>query len=148
MAKDVKLPAEETKVTGTEETPVPDPYADIEARIEEMLKKAEEKAASIIESAKATAEGGGHIPYEKRPEIIAEIKRGEEEVPVHLFKDTDKYKDDVYVSVGSDNILIKRGIDVKIKRKYKNIIEQSKKQNMDAMNYIESLAGKNVEYKG
>ena len=123
-------------------------YSQINARIEEMLKNAEAKANAIIENAKAKAQSGGHIPYEKRPDVMAEIKRGEEEVSVRLFKDTDKYKDDVYVSVGSDNVLIKRGVDVNIKRKYRNVIEQAKKQNMDAMSYIESLAGKSVEYQG
>ena len=41
---------------------------------------------------------------------------GEELVSIRLFKDNDKYKDDVFVAVNGEAIQIKRGETVKIKR--------------------------------
>ena len=52
-------------------------------------------------------------------ELIAEEKaRMEEYVTITLFKDGDKYKDDVYVSVNGQNCAVQRGVPVRIKRKF------------------------------
>jgi len=49
----------------------------------------------------------------------------EELVPVRLFKDNDRYADDVFVCVNGERILIKRGETVHIKRKFAEVLEQS-----------------------
>ena len=49
----------------------------------------------------------------------------EEYVPVRLFKDNDRYKDDVFVSCNGERVQIKRGETVMIKRKFAEILEQS-----------------------
>ena len=49
----------------------------------------------------------------------------EERVPVKLFRDNDRYKDDVFVCVNGERILIKRGETVYIKRKFAEVLEQS-----------------------
>lgn len=139
MAKEIKAEAAQV---------AENPYADIEKKIEAMLLAAEEKASKIIASARATQGESGHIPYEKRSDVAAEIARGEENVPLRLFRDNERYKDDVYVSIGGKNVLIKRGEPVMVKRKFRNIIDQSKRQNAHALDYIEGLAGKNVQYQG
>ena len=47
----------------------------------------------------------------------------EELVPVRLFKDGKDYKDDVFVSVNGENCVIKRGVDVMVKRKFKAVLD-------------------------
>lgn len=66
----------------------------------------------------------------KDKHVQAELKRLEEYVEVELFRDNDKYKDDVYVAVGGENCLIKRGVPVRIKRKFALVLNQSKLQDM------------------
>ena len=55
----------------------------------------------------------------------------DELVEIELFKDTGKYSGDKFVSVNNEQILIQRGVPVKIKRKFyevlKNSMEQEKK---------------------
>lgn len=63
-------------------------------------------------------------------ELIAEEKkRMEEYVYITLFKDDNKYKDDVYVAVNGQNCRIQRGVPVKIKRKF--ALELAKSQHED-----------------
>lgn len=62
--------------------------------------------------------------------LAAENARLEEYVDVELFRDNDKYKDDVFVAVGGENCLIKRGVPVRIKRKFALVLEQSRRQDM------------------
>ena len=128
------------------ETVNPETSKTAENIILEATKKAEEILARAEKAANKIS-GGETLPYDKRPEILAEIKRGEDSIEVNLFKDNDKYKDDVYAAIGGSNILIKRGISVKIPKKYDAIIKQAQKQNKIAMAYVESLAGRNVEVK-
>ena len=53
-----------------------------------------------------------------------------EYVAVKLFRDNDRYKDDVYVAVNGHNCVIKRGEWVKIKRKFALVLDQSEIQDM------------------
>lgn len=59
-------------------------------------------------------------------ELIAEeIARNEEYVEIELFYDGGKYSDDVYVAIGNENCVIKRGRKVRVKRKFALAIEES-----------------------
>ncbi len=60
----------------------------------------------------------------------------EEYVDVKLFRDSDKYSDDVYVAVNGQNCLIKRGEWVKIKRKFALVLDQSEIQDMKTSELI------------
>lgn len=53
-----------------------------------------------------------------------------EYVEIRLFKDNDRYKDDVYVSINGHNCVIKRGIWTRIRRKYALLLEQSEIQDL------------------
>ena len=64
----------------------------------------------------------------------------EELVPVRLFRDNDKYKDDVFVSVNGERIQIKRGETVMIKRKFAEVLEQSLEQDARTAALIESAS--------
>lgn len=59
-----------------------------------------------------------------------------EYVDVKLFKDSDRYSDDVYVAVNGQNCLIKRGEWVKIKRKFAIVLDQSEIQDMKTSELI------------
>jgi hypothetical protein len=123
----------ETKKKNTEsaeaniptETPPDDLNAILKARlveIDKMLADLKEKQTKIVEDESVagrarTRDDGGLNEY----------------VSVKLFKDNDKYKDDVYVAVNGENCVIKRGVWVKIKRKFALIIEQSEIQDIRAV---------------
>ena len=62
----------------------------------------------------------------------------EEYVAVKLFRDNDRYKDDVYVAVNGHNCVIKRGEWVKIKRKFALVLDQSEIQDMQTAEYLEA----------
>lgn len=62
----------------------------------------------------------------------------EEYVEVKLFKDNDKYKDDVYVAVNGENCVIKRGERVKIKRKFAEVLDNSEHQDYETSIMIET----------
>lgn len=60
-----------------------------------------------------------------------------EYISVKLFKDNDKYKDDVYVAVNGQNCIIKRGEWVKIRRKFALVLDASEIQDMKTAEFIE-----------
>lgn len=62
--------------------------------------------------------------------VKAELKRLDEYVELELFRDNDRYRDDVFVAVGGENCLIKRGVPVRVKRKFALVLEQSRLQDM------------------
>lgn len=66
-----------------------------------------------------------------------EKARLEEKVPIRLFKDNDRYKDDVYVCVNGERLLIKRGENVEIPRKFALVLEQSAQQDTATATLIE-----------
>lgn len=61
-----------------------------------------------------------------------------EYVAVKLFRDNDRYKDDVYVAVNGHNCLIKRGEWVKIKRKFALVLDQSEIQDIKTAEMLEA----------
>ena len=60
-----------------------------------------------------------------------------EYISVKLFKDNDRYRDDVYVAVNGQNCIIKRGEWVKIKRKFALVLDSSEIQDMKTAQFIE-----------
>ena len=60
-----------------------------------------------------------------------------EYISVKLFKDNDRYKDDVYVAVNGQNCIIKRGEWVRIKRKFAMVLDASEIQDMKTAEFIE-----------
>lgn len=68
----------------------------------------------------------------------------EEEVQIVLFKDGEKYKDDLVIGLNGTNVVIKRGIPQKIKRKYALLIEQSQYQEIVAS---DTIANATEDYK-
>jgi hypothetical protein len=109
--------------------------ADVAAQVEAMLAKAREEAAKIVADAKATVSG----------ELTEEQKKANEErkaywnelVEVRLFKDNNKYRDDKYVAVNGENVNIRRGETVKVKRKFADALDKSDTQDYETSMLIE-----------
>ena len=116
--------------------------ADLLAQLEAMKREIEAmKNAPGDEEAAAKAAARAKILAERK--AIAEA--GEELVEIKLFRDSGKYKDDVYVGLNGDRILIQRGVKVKIPRKYAEILDQSDLQDAATADLIE---GKVREFEG
>ena len=58
-------------------------------------------------------------------------------VEIELFKDSGKYKDDVFVAVNGVGCQIQRGKKVKVKRKYALALENSMRQDKKTSDLIE-----------
>lgn len=65
-------------------------------------------------------------------------------VSVKLFKDNDKYKDDVFVAVNGVGMIVPRGKEVQIPRKYAIALKNSEAQDSFAAQHCMELA-KNAE---
>lgn len=128
-----------TKKTTVEETQ--DQAAMLRAEVEAIMQAAREEAARIIESAKEAVASENHSTARQTLKTNPEL---EELVPVMLFKDSDKYKDDVFVAVNGEACLIQRGKPVHIKKKFALVLEQSQVQDMATADMI---AGLTREYK-
>ena len=61
-----------------------------------------------------------------------------EYVEVRLFKDNDKYKDDVYVAINGKNCVIRRGVWTRIRRKFAMLLDQSEIQDLRTAEMMEA----------
>ena len=73
-------------------------------------------------------------------EPVKDSKYYNELVTVKLFKDTDKYKDDVFVAVNGKGMIVPRGKEVKIPRKYAIALKNSEAQDSFAAEFQAELA--------
>ncbi len=109
--------------------------ADVAKQVEEMLVKAKAEAEKIVADAKATV--SGEMTDEQKQAKAERKEYWDELVEVKLFKDNNKYKDDVYVSVNGENCVIKRGEKVQIKRKFADVLDKSDMQDYETSLLIE-----------
>ena len=72
------------------------------------------------------------MPKNTTDPVAEENARLDEYVDVELFRDGDRYKEDVFVAVGGENCLIKRGEPVRVERKFALALEQSRRQDVAA----------------
>jgi len=125
------------QATGTNKT---DSIEDqVERLVNARLAEIEEKAKK---DAEAKAEAEAEKPKEPDP--------NDEYVTVQLFKDSRDYKDDVFVSVNGEACLIKRGVPVKIKKKFALVLDEAERQNGRAAEYQEAqqAIARDAEAKG
>ena len=113
---------------------------EVQAKISAMLAEAEAakaEAMKLVEEARKAA-GAKSAADEEEAKKAAELAAYMEEyVEVKLFKDNDKYKDDVFVAVNGENCVIKRGERVKIKRKFAEVLDHSEHQDYETSKMIE-----------
>ena len=109
---------------------------ELRSEMEKLLAEARAEAAALIENAKAEA---ARIAAEAKgaPAGMTEAERAayeaymNEEVEVKLFRDNDKYKDPVFVGCNGETVAIERGVRVKLRRKFAEILENSDKQDYE-----------------
>ena len=84
------------------------------------------------------AERRTHLEGKKLGEMTDEEQQFylNDEVVVTLFKDADRYKDDLFVGLNGVGLNIKRGEPVKIKRKFARVIEESQIMDVQTSNAI------------
>lgn len=93
---------------------------------EEILEEAKLEAAEIIEEAKKkAAQIGGK---NEADEIALANAEGDKLVTIKLFKDNDKYKDDVQVAVNGKMYVIQRGVPVTVPQKVAWALEAQARQ--------------------
>lgn len=95
--------------------------AEAAAKAAELIERME-KAKAAMEAAPAVKANPAAEARRKR------IEQAQELVSIRLFKDEDKYKDDVPVFVNGKRFLIQRGVDVEVPRYVAEIIAISQKQ--------------------
>ena len=105
--------------------------ADPKAEYDKIIAKAKAEAEQILAGAKA------QVAQAEAPAPSPAVDRSEELVPIRLFKDNEKYKDDVFVAVNGERVQIRRGELVHIKRKFADVLEQSMRQDTATANMIE-----------
>lgn len=110
--------------TAQEEAVTVPVQADLAAEAEAILEEARRQAAEIVAAAQQEAQT-----------VQAPAQQGESDddlVTIQLFRDNDKYKNDVFVAVNGQSCLIQRGKPVQIKRKFARVLEQSMSQDIAA----------------
>ena len=86
---------------------------------------------------------------ERAREMAKEYERYlNEYISVKLFKDNDRYRDDVYVAVNGQNCIIKRGEWVKVKRKFALVLDASEIQDMRTAEFVEREQKRFIEAEG
>ncbi len=65
-----------------------------------------------------------------------------EYVEIRLFRDNEKYKDDVYVAINGKNCLIRRGVWTRIRRKFALLLDQSEIQDLRTAELMDKEAGR------
>jgi hypothetical protein len=106
-------------------------------KAEEIIAEAQKKAENLVKQAGKKESKSADADAKGKAEHDAYM---EERVPVHLFKDGEKYKDDVPVTVNGVTILIQRGKLVHIPRKFAIVLENSKRQDEFAADHMTNLA--------
>lgn len=127
---------------GTTTPTTTDPVEQAKKEAEAILAAARDEAAKIVDGGKAEAEAAlaaarDEIEAQAAAAAATPAEDPEEKVPFFLFKDNDKYKDDVFVAVNGRSFQIKRGETVMVPRYVAEILEQSMAQDQATANLIE-----------
>ena len=114
----------------------------LQQEIEELKQAYEEKLAALSgeqdERAREASEQS-----EKFKRFLREQEAWlNEYVEVRLFKDNEKYKDDVYVAINGKNCVIRRGVWTRIRRKFALLLDQSEIQDLRTAELMEREAGR------
>lgn len=112
--------------------------SDIQAQVAAIIAEAKAEAKKIVDEAKEATGKKESMTPEERAAYEAHMN---EEVEVKLFKDNGKYKDPVFVGVNGETIAIERGVRVKIKRKFAEVLDNSDKQDYETAMLIEQKSG-------
>ena len=116
--------------------------ADLQKQIETMRAEYEAKLALLCEEKSEQARAANE-QSEKFKSFLREQEAWlNEYVEVRLFKDNEKYKDDVYVAINGKNCVIRRGVWTRIRRKFALLLDQSEIQDLRTAELMEREAGR------
>ena len=113
----------------------------LKKEMEAMRAEYEEKLAALSAGTQLC-----EVSEKKKPslkEFAAEEAWLNEYVEIKLFKDNDKYKDDVYVAINGKNCVIRRGEWTRIRRKFALLLDQSEIQDLRT---AELMAGESQRF--
>lgn len=110
--------------------------------------RAESDASEKDAQTGAKTPSGGQNAQKTREEQRQEFIRAQEKwlneyVEIRLFKDNEKYKDDVYVAINGKNCVIRRGVWTRIRRKFALLLDQSEIQDLRT---AELIAGEALQF--
>lgn len=116
--------------------------ADLQKQIEGMRAEYEAKLAALRDEKDERA----RVENEQSEKFKSFLREQEawlnEYVEVRLFKDNEKYKDDVYVAINGKNCVIRRGVWTRIRRKFALLLDQSEIQDLRTAELMEREAGR------
>ena len=99
----------------------------LKKELEEMRAEYEARLAQGFPAAQSTAKAPTGVKHRTNE---AEETWLNEYVEIRLFKDSDKYKDDVFVAINGENCVIRRGVWTRIRRKFALLLDQSEIQDL------------------
>ena len=106
----------------------------LKKEMEQMRAEYEKRLAGM----QSVAANEGTAVNDEAQQAIAEQERWlNEYVEIRLFKDNDKYKDDVYVAINGKNCVVRRGEWTRIRRKFALLLDQSEIQDLRTAQMIE-----------
>ena len=115
--------------------------AALRREMEEMRAAYEAKIGALEAERQATATAAAD---ESRFRTFLQKQREwlNEYVEIRLFKDNEKYKDDVYVAINGKNCVIRRGVWTRIRRKFALLLDQSEIQDLRTAEMMEKEANR------
>ena len=108
----------------------------------EEMRAAYEAELTALKAENAEKEDRAKQEQQLREFLKAQQSYLNEYVEVRLFKDNDKYKDDVYVAVNGKNCVIRRGVWTRIRRKFAMLLDQSEIQDLRTAELMEREASR------
>ena len=116
-------------------SPTVDPTEEAKKQAQAIIDAANAEAAKIVSDAKKQVAVTGNAQAE--PETKSENDPMEELVDYFAPVILGKADQTIFCQVNGENIRIKRGVPVKIKRKFKMVLDQSAEQEMAAYAFME-----------
>ncbi len=119
----------------------------LKKEMEQMRAEYEKRLATAAQSGDEARRSDGERAELAQRERAAREKQERwlnEYVEVRLFKDNDKYKDDVYVAINGQNCVIRRGVWTRIRRKFAMLLDQSEIQDLRT---AELMAGESLQFE-
>lgn len=105
----------------------------LKAELEALKKKSAEEVKALKKELAEEKKKSAEVPV---PDVMP-VDDGNELVTIKLFKDNNKYKDDVFVGVNGETCLIRRGVAVQVKRKFADVLAESMRQDEETAAMIE-----------
>ena len=113
----------------------------LKKELEQMREEYEKKMAS-------TEQEGAVGAHQAKKAALEKMQRAQdawlnEYVEIKLFKDNERYKDDVYVAINGKNCVVRRGEWTRIRRKFAMLLDQSEIQDLRT---AELMAGESEKF--